>query len=73
VLFRYREVRKNAGLTLKQAACPLGKTKQWLSEVERGNIKLNYEEAVKLAEVYGGTPDIFLPNESDAIVLKSAG
>lgn len=68
MVFRYREVRKNSGLTLKQAASPLGKTKQWLSEVERGNIKLNYEEAVKLAKVYGGTPDIFLPLKSDNIV-----
>lgn len=66
--FRYREIRKSLGFTQKQAASPLGKTKQWLSEVERGNIKLDYEEAVKLARVYGGTPDIFLPIESENIV-----
>lgn len=65
--FRYRETRKELGFTLEQAASPLGRTKQWLSEVERGNIKLNYEEAVKLAQVYGGTPDIFLPQEYENI------
>ena len=67
--FRYREARKNKGFTLQQAAKPLGRSKQWLSEVERGNINLNYEEAVKLAKVYGGTPDIFLPTESENTVL----
>lgn len=65
--FRYREVRKKKGFTLEQAAQPLGRTKQWLSEVERENIKIGYEEAVKLAKVYGETPDIFLPSESDNI------
>ena len=66
--FQYREVRKRIGFTLEKAARPLGRTKQWLSEVERGNIRLDYGEAVKLAKVYGGTPDIFLPNESENIV-----
>lgn len=63
--FQYREVRKRKGLTLEKAARPIGRTKQWLSEVERGNIKLDYDEAVKLAAVYGETPDIFLPIKSD--------
>ena len=61
---RYREVRKGKKMTLSQAAAHLSKSKQWLSEVERGNIGLNYEDAIKLAQVYGGTPDIFLPNKS---------
>jgi transcriptional regulator with XRE-family HTH domain len=67
--FQYREVRKRSGLTLQQAASHIKRTKQWLSEVERGNIRLNYDEAVKLAAVYGGTPDIFLPQKSDITVL----
>lgn len=72
MLFRYREVRKGIGLTLAQAAAPIGRTKQWLSEVERGNIRLTYEEAVRLAAVYGGTPDIFLPNKYGNIVLNTS-
>jgi putative transcriptional regulator len=70
--FRYREVRKQKGFTLEKAANPIGKTKQWLSEIERGNIKLDYEEAVRLAKVYGGTPDIFLPNKSENIVQNDS-
>lgn len=62
---RYREVRVERNLTLKQAAGFLGRSKQWLSEVERGNIKLNYDDSIKLAKVYGGTPDIFLPIKSN--------
>ena len=68
--FKYREVRRTKGLTLEDAAKPIGRTKQWLSEVERGNIRLAFDEAVKLAQVYGETPDIFLPNESDNFVLN---
>lgn len=64
---RYREVRIEKKMTLEKAASYLGRTKQWLSEVERGNIELNYEDAVKLAKVYGGTPDIFLPLKSNKI------
>ncbi|MBP2657787.1 MAG: hypothetical protein H6Q69_819 [Firmicutes bacterium] len=65
--YRYREVRKGKKLTLEMAAKGIGRTKQWLSEVERGNINLAYNEAVKLAQVYGETPDIFLPLKSDNI------
>jgi transcriptional regulator with XRE-family HTH domain len=61
----YRKVRAEKGLTLENAASQIGRTKQWLSEIERGNIKLSYAESVVLAAVYGGTPDIFLPGEYD--------
>ena len=67
---RYREVRKEKGLTLEQASAFLGRTKQWLSEVERGNIELNYDDAVQLAKAYEDTPDIFLPQKSKKISLK---
>jgi transcriptional regulator with XRE-family HTH domain len=67
--FVYRAVRKEKGLTLEKAAGQIGRTKQWLSEVERGNIKLDYDEAVKLAAVYEGTPDIFLPRKSGEVGL----
>jgi putative transcriptional regulator len=67
---RYREVRLDKNMTLQQAAAPIGRSKQWLSEVERGNIELNYEDSIKLAKVYGGTPDIFLPIKSNNISQK---
>lgn len=67
--YRYREIRKEKGMTLEAAASKLNRTKQWLSEVERGNINLSYDEAVKLARVYGETPDIFLPIKSGNIGL----
>lgn len=69
---RYREVRLDKKMTLKQAAQFLGRSKQWLSEVERGNIELNYEDAVKLSKAYGATPDIFLPLESKNISLNQS-
>ena len=67
---RYREVRLEKGLTLEKAAGFLGKSKQWLSEVERGNIALSYEDSVVLAKAYDGTPDIFFiksPKKLDKI------
>lgn len=64
---RYREVRVEKGLTLKEAASYLGKSKQWLSEIERGNIALSYEDSILLAKAYGGTPDIFLQTKSNNI------
>ena len=67
---RYREVRLDKKMTLEQAAQFLGRSKQWLSEVERGNIELNYKDAVELSKAYGATPDIFLPIESKNISQK---
>ncbi len=64
---RYREVRLEKGLTLEKAAGFLGKSKQWLSEVERGNIALSYEDSVVLAKAYDGTPDIFFHKKSKKI------
>lgn len=64
---RYREVRLEKGLTLQVAAGYLGRSKQWLSEVERGNIELSYSDSIKLAEAYDSTPDIFLPAKSKKI------
>jgi len=69
--YRYREIRKEKGLTLKNAANQIGRSKQWLSEVERGNINIGYDDAVRLARVYGETPDIFLPRKSGNIGLNN--
>ena len=63
--YRYREVRIAKNMTLQEAAAQIGKSKQWLSDVELGHVKLKYSDSIELASVYGGTPDIFLPNEYD--------
>ena len=57
---RVREVRKENGMTLAELGERIGRSKQWLSELERGNIRLTYDMAVKIAQVFGKTPDIFL-------------
>ena len=57
---RVRKVRQENKMTLVELGSRVGKSKQWLSELERGNIKLTYDMAVKIAKVFGKTPDIFL-------------
>ncbi|WP_312560905.1 helix-turn-helix transcriptional regulator [Anaerospora sp.] len=69
---RYREVRLEKGLTLQVAAGYLGRSKQWLSEVERGNIELSYSDSIGLAKAYNSTPDIFLPNKSKKIGQRNS-
>ncbi|MCL6548973.1 MAG: helix-turn-helix domain-containing protein [Alicyclobacillus sp.] len=56
-----RRLREQKGLTLAEVGARIGRTKQWMSELERGNIKLTYETAVAIARVFETTPDnIFL-------------
>jgi len=62
--FNLREVRIQKHMTLEEVGNKIGKSKQWMSELERGNIDLKYDTAIELAKVYGGTPDIFLPKKS---------
>ena len=61
---KLREVRMQNKMTLEEVGHAIGRSKQWMSELERGNIDLKYDTAVELARVYGGTPDIFLPLKS---------
>ena len=61
---RLRTLRKSNGFTQQEVANKIGKSKQWVSELERGNIGLSYEMSVKIASVYGKTPDIFLDDKS---------
>jgi transcriptional regulator with XRE-family HTH domain len=61
---KLREVRIQNKMTLEEVGHAIGRSKQWMSELERGNIDLKYDTAVELARVYGGTPDIFLPLKS---------
>lgn len=65
---RIREIREAHGMTLEQLGQHLGKSKQYMSELERGNIRLTYEMAVNIARVFNATPDeIFLQSGSKNI------
>lgn len=57
---RVRDIRLNHGMTLEELGERLNKSKQYMSELERGNIRLTYEMAVAIADVFGTTPDDFL-------------
>jgi putative transcriptional regulator len=59
-----RRERLKHNLTQTEIGEKIGKSKQWVSEFERGNIRLNIDLAVKLAKVLGLTADIFLPRKS---------
>ena len=59
-----RRERLKHNLTQTEIGEKIGKSKQWVSEFERGNIRLNIDIAVKLAKVLGLTADIFLPRKS---------
>jgi putative transcriptional regulator len=58
-------------LTLVEVAARLGRTKQWLSELERGNVKLTYETSVAIARIFETTPDALflgaLPSKPQAV------
>lgn len=54
------------GTNLKELGDKLGKSRQYMSELARGNIKLSYEMATKIASAFGTTPDtIFLDTGSN--------
>jgi len=58
-----RQARLSRNLTLEQLGGLVGRSKQYLNQVEKGKIRLSYEMAVKIAEAMGTTPDeIFLKN-----------
>lgn len=54
-----RNARKEAKLTQTELGLKIGKTKQWVSELERGNIRLTYENAVQISSACGTTTDFF--------------
>jgi len=46
---------------LEQLGDIIGRSKQYMSTLEKGNIRLSYEMAAKIARAMGTTPDeIFL-------------
>ncbi|MGM0341634.1 helix-turn-helix transcriptional regulator [Enterococcus sp. AZ007] len=64
VLQNLESVRKQQGLTFQQVADQAGLTKEFYWMIEKGKRKLSYENAVKIASVFGKEPDdIFLNSE----------
>jgi putative transcriptional regulator len=63
-----KKIRKENNMTLAELGEKLGKSKQYMSELERGNIRLTYDMAVDIARVFNTTPDkIFLKIKSNNI------
>ena len=68
-----RKAREKKGLTQTELGRVMGKSKQWVSEFERGNIRLKMDVAVQLAAALEVMPDIFLPKRSNKIGQMRAG
>lgn len=56
---RVKDARKDAKLTQTELGKKIGKSKQWVSELERGNIKLSFEMAVSISNACNKTTDFF--------------
>ena len=65
-------VRLKNGLTQMEVGAKIGKSKQWVREFERGNIRLNLDVAIQLATALGVSADIFLPKKSKNIGLNES-
>ena len=53
------------GITMSELAENLGKSKQYISAIANGTIRLKYEMAVEIAEIFKLKPDdIFLKEKS---------
>lgn len=56
---RVRDARTDANLTQTELGKMIGKSKQWVSELERGNIKLSFEMAVSISAACNKTTEFF--------------
>lgn len=56
---RVKDARNDAKLTQSELGRLIGKSKQWVSELERGNIRLSYEMAVSISSACKKTTDFF--------------
>ncbi len=56
---RVKDARRDAKLTQTELGKRIGKTKQWVSELERGNIKLSFEMAVSISNACNKTTEFF--------------
>lgn len=56
---RVKDARRDAKLTQTELGKRIGKSKQWVSELERGNIKLSFEMAVSISIACNKTTEFF--------------
>lgn len=56
---RVKDARRDAKLTQTELGKRIGKSKQWVSELERGNIKLSFEMAVSISNACNKTTEFF--------------
>ena len=56
---RVKDARRDAKLTQTELGKRIGKSKQWISELERGNIKLSFEMAVSISNACNKTTEFF--------------
>lgn len=62
--YKLKRTRLNHKMTYKEVADIVGISKEYYWQIENGKRRLYYELAVKIARVFGKTPDeIFLDNE----------
>jgi putative transcriptional regulator len=59
-----KQLREGCNMTYQQVADGAGITKEYYWQIENGKRNLSYELAVRIASVFGKTPDdIFLADE----------
>lgn len=56
---RVKDARRDAKLTQTELGKRIGKSKQWVSELERGNIKLSFDMAVSISNACNKTTEFF--------------
>ena len=56
---RVKDARSDAKLTQTELGKRIGKSKQWVSELERGNIKLSFEMAISISNACNKTTEFF--------------
>ena len=56
---RVKDARRDAKLTQTELGKRIGTSKQWVSELERGNIKLSFEMAVSISNACNKTTEFF--------------
>ena len=56
---RVKDARRDAKLTQTELGKRIGKSKQWVSALERGNIKLSFEMAVSISNACNKTTEFF--------------
>lgn len=54
---KLKEIRTERGLTLEAFGVMIGRSKQYMSQLEKGRIRLTYENAIKIAKALGTKPD----------------